>query len=530
MEVSVWRMVFAVAVCGLIWLMLNMYRIIILNPKKIRSKLERQGIRGPPPSLIYGNIPDMKRIMQLETLKSAEANTGDGLGTPLQHNWPPKLFPYYDKWSQEYGGVFIHSTGNIQVLFITDTSLLKEVASIKSLDLGKPTYLAKDMGALFGDGVITSNGVNWAHQRKVIAPEFYLDKVKGMVGLMADSTLLMLKTWEDKINMEGVLGGPVDIRVEQDLQNLTADIIAKASFGSSFSQGKEIFSKLRTLQSLMSLTSIFVGIPGIRHIPTKKNRCIWKLEKEVHTMILEVVKKRIATEDGEKDLLQKILEAAGKVGDLENSSLSNINHDKFIIDNCKNIYFAGHETIATSASWALVLLAAHPYWQNLCRVEIQELCSDSLPDVDTLRNMKSLSMVIQETLRLYPPSAYVAREVFQDLKLKDILLPKGVNLRIPIPVIHRNTDIWGPDVHEFNPNRFAKGILGACKVPQCYIPFGMGARTCLGQNFATVELKIILALILQRFSFSLSPSYRHSPSFRLVIEPGHGVNLLFQKV
>ncbi|CAM8983946.1 unnamed protein product [Rhodiola kirilowii] len=173
----------------------------------------------------------------------------DGVGGFVFQRWPPKLFPYYDKWSQEYGGVFIHSTGNIQVLFITDTSLLKEVASIKSLDLGKPTYLEKDMGVLFGDGVITSNGVNWAHQRKVIAPEFYLDKVKGMVGLMADSTLLMLKTWEDKINMEGVLGGPVDIRVEQDLQNLTADIIAKASFGSSFSQGNSLGGHLRNLLS-----------------------------------------------------------------------------------------------------------------------------------------------------------------------------------------------------------------------------------------------------------------------------------------
>ncbi|CAM8998547.1 unnamed protein product [Rhodiola kirilowii] len=530
MEISPpWKAVFTVAVCGILWLMLNMYRSIVSNPRKIRSELERQGIKGPPPSVLYGNIPDMKRIMQLETLKSVEAKAGDG---PLQHNWPPKLFPYYDQWSKQYGNIFVHSTGNIQHLFMADPNMLKELSSVKSFDIGKPTYLAKDMGPLLGEGVITSNGADWAHQRKIIAPEFFSDKVKGTIGLMVDSTLEMLKTWEDKIDMEGakVEGGVVDIRVDQNLQNLTADVIVKASFGSSFTQGKEIFAKLRTLQSIMSSTSIFAGIPGLRHLPTKKNRRIWKLKKEIDAMILDVVKQRITMEDGEKDLLQKILEAAGKVGDVENSSLSKIDRDKFIIDNCKIIYFAGHETSATTASWALVLLATHPYWQNRCRAEIQELCGDRFPDVDALRNMKTLNMVIQETLRLYPPSSFVVREVFQDLKLKDILLPKGVNLRIPVPMIHQNPDIWGSDVHDFNPDRFSKGVLGACKAPQCYIPFGVGARICLGQNFAMMELKIILALILQRFRFSLSPEYRHSPSFRIVIEPRHGVNLLVQKV
>uniref|UniRef100_A0A7N0T0M6 Cytochrome P450 n=1 Tax=Kalanchoe fedtschenkoi TaxID=63787 RepID=A0A7N0T0M6_KALFE len=529
MEMPAWRMVLTATVCGLLWMILHVYRVLVSNPRKIRARLERQGVRGPRPSVIFGNIPEMKRIMQLQALKSTESESGDSLESSLQHNWPPKIFPYYDKWSKEYGGMFIHSTGNIQILYITDPALLKEVSAVKSLDLGKPTYLAKDMGALFGEGVMASNGVNWANQRKLIAPEFYLDKVKGMIGLMADSTLLMVKNWEDQVDALGEPGVAVDIRVDQDMQNLTADVIAKASFGSSFSQGKEIFAKLRTLQSLMSMTSIFVGIPGLRHLPSEKNRHIWRLEKEVHAMILDVVKQRIATEDGEKDLLQKILEAAGKVGDAGNSLIPNSDRDKFITDNCKNIYFAGHETTATTASWALVLLAAHPDWQTRCRDEIRELCGDSLPDADTLRNMKTLAMVIQETLRLYPPSTYVAREVFQDLKLKGILLPKGVNLRISIPVIHRNPDIWGPDVDQFRPERFAKGILGACKVPQCYIPFGIGARTCLGQNFATVELKTVLALILRRFRFSLSPAYRHSPSFRLVIEPGQGVNLLLER-
>lgn len=139
-------------------------------------------------------------------------------------------------------------------------------------------------------------------------------------------------------------------------------------------------------------------------------------------------------------------------------------------------------------------------------------------------------MVILETLRLYPPVAYVVREALQDVILKGIHIPKGVNIQIPIPVLHRDPDLWHSDVHQFNPERFAGGIAGACKISQAYMPFGLGSRTCAGQHFAMTELKVILSLILSKFSFSLSPAYQHSPVFRLLIQPEHGVNLHFEKL
>ncbi|GMY23002.1 cytochrome P450 714C2-like isoform X1 [Fagus crenata] len=106
---------------------------------------------------------------------------------------------------------------------------------------------------------------------------------------------------------------------------------------------------------------------------------------------------------------------------------------------------------------------------------------------------------------------------------------KGINVQIPIPILQRHCDLWGSDAHKFNPERFAHGIVGACKTPQAYLPFGVGSCVCADQHFAMTELKVILSLILSKFCFSLSPAYHHSPSFRLVIVLEHGVTLRVRK-
>lgn len=137
-------------------------------------------------------------------------------------------------------------------------------------------------------------------------------------------------------------------------------------------------------------------------------------------------------------------------------------------------------------------------------------------------------MVIQETMRLYPPVVFVIRRAQQDLKFKYITIPKGMNIQIPIPVAQQNPDLWGPDAHQFNPKRFAKGVLGSRTSPSDYMAFRMGARICAGQHFAMAGL--IPSLILSEFSFSLSPAYHHSPRFGLAVQPGNGVSLHMRRV
>ncbi|XP_062175417.1 cytochrome P450 714C2-like [Alnus glutinosa] len=510
---------------ALLLLLVHLYNLLILKPKVLRGKLQRQGIRGPSPSsFLFGNIPEMKRS-HLRVRSTVPTTAAEDSLVAIAHDWPSTVFPHLVQWRNEYGPIFLYSTGSIQLLCITDTEMVKEISLCTSLSLGKPSYLSKDRGPLLGRGILSSSGPIWAHQRKTIAPELYIDKVKGMVNLMLDSTSSMLRTWESRVENEG---GVVDIKIDEDLRSLSADILSRACFGSDYAQGEQIFLKLESLQKIMSNSN--VGIPGFRFLPSKHNRAIWKVEKEINSMILKVVKQRIEASSDEKDLLQMILEGAkSHINDTDGLSIK-FSPDKFMVDNCKNIYFAGQETTSITTSWCLMLLAAHPDWQARARAEVLQICEDRVPDANMLRNMKTLTMVIHETLRLFPPAAFLVRAASEDITFKDIMIPKGINLQIPIAMLHRQYDMWGPDAHKFNPERFARGIAGACKTPQAYMPFGVGSRVCVGQHFAMTELKVILSLILSKFCFSLSPAYHHSPTMRLVILPEHGVIIHLRKL
>ncbi|KAK4407594.1 cytochrome [Sesamum angolense] len=503
--------VVCVAVLGLFF---RLYNALVAKPGRLRSALRRQGLRGPPPTFLLGNILDMKKARDV----AAKAATGNG--PPTSHNCGAALLPFFEEWRKTYGDVFMFSLGNTQIVHVTQAAMVREITTCTSLDLGKPTYQAKERGSLLGQGILTSNGPLWAHQRKILAPELYMDKVKGMISLIQDSTVVLLNSWRNIVERES---GLADINIDQDLRSFSGDVISRACFGSNYSKGEEIFLKLRALQEAASKKGFALGIPGMRHLPTKGNREAWALEKDIRTLILNVVKER--QEAGyEKDLLQMLLEGA------KNSDLSSDMLDKFIVDNCKNIYLAGYETTAVSATWCLMLLASNPKWQERVRAEVLEVCKGQTVDYDMIRKMKQLTMVINESLRLYPPVTVVSREAFKDMKFGNIDVPKGMNVWTYVLTSHTDPEIWGPDAYEFNPERFANGITGACKFPHLYMPFGVGPRVCLGQNLALVELKVLIALILSNFSFTLSPSYVHSPALSLVIEPGNGVNLYVKKL
>lgn len=129
----------------------------------------------------------------------------------------------------------------------------------------------------------------------------------------------------------------------------------------------------------------------------------------------------------------------------ENSDLNKEEIDRFIVDNCKNIYLAGYETTAVSATWCLMLLASNPEWQERIRSEVLEICKGQIPDYDMIRKMKLLTMAINESLRLYPPVAVVSREALEDMKFGKVKVPKGVNLWTLVTTLHTDPEIWGPD-------------------------------------------------------------------------------------
>ncbi|KAK3188574.1 hypothetical protein Dsin_028135 [Dipteronia sinensis] len=246
--------------------------------------------------------------------------------------------------------------------------MVREIVTCTSLDLGKPLYLQNELGPFLGRGILTTNGAVWAHQNKTIAPDdqLYVAKVKGMINLITESTMIILKTFKSRIEGEG---GIADIQIVDDMRSFSGDVISKACFGSNYSKGEEIFLKLRALQEII-------------YLPTMSNRSSLKLQKEIRNLNLEVVNERKQKATHEKDLLQMIIEGA------ESSNFNQEEINQFVVDNCKNIYVAAFEAIAISSTWCLMLLASNQEWQDCVRAEVLEICGDRTPDYEMLKKMK----------------------------------------------------------------------------------------------------------------------------------------------
>ncbi|XP_068640438.1 cytochrome P450 714C2-like [Aristolochia californica] len=491
------------------------YNVMILKPQRMREKLRRQGIKGPQPSFFYGNLLVVKGLSR----KRDKAAKKDG---EISHNRLYDIYPGIATWTKRYGKIFTYTLGKMVVVNVAHPDLLKAMNTHTGLDLGKSEQQRKEWKALLGDSLVWTNGSAWHYQRKIIQPTLAPEKVKGMVDLIVESTLPFLKSWEDRIQSEG---GVADIKIDEDLENLTADVISRACFGSTYAQGEKIFLKLKELHKLIYSRGLTTGVPGSSYLPTKRNLGIWRLEKEIESLILKVVEDRKKHPSQEKDFLQSVVDATS-VSQTELKSSPG-----FIVDNCKTIYLAGHSTTMVATRWTLLLLAMNQDWQARCRREVLEVHGGCYPDANSINKLKTLTMVINESLRLYPPPTHVVREAIDDLNLAGIFLPKGLTMLIPVSMVHHDPDIWGPDADEFKPERFENGVMAACKYPHAFLPFGLGPRVCVGQHLAMAELKVILSLFLSKFSVMVSPKYRHSPKTRYwMLVPEYGMNILMKRL
>ncbi|CAL5343944.1 unnamed protein product [Camellia sinensis] len=453
-----------------------------VKPQRLRSKLRSQGLRGPSPSFLLGNIPDFIKFQP----KDIKSLTEDGEAT---HDWARFTFPLYDHWTNQYGQRYNFALGTYQVVYITDPHLVKEISLSTSLKLGMPFFLQKNSETLLGKGILTSDGEFWAHQRKTITLEFYVDKVKNLVHIMLDSANKLINTWEIEIEKQSETA---NIKVDEDLQSFASIVISETLFGQSNCKViNELQSRFKRLERAMKTPILVGGIPGLWYIPTKSNLEKWRLKKEIHSQIMSIVNEQSSN----VDVLQTVINGA------KMSALGPAAVEQLIVDNCKNIYLAGLESTVNTTAWTLMLLAMHPEWQDRARAEVAEVCGESLPNATMLGKMKVLTSVIQEALRLYPPVPFIARETLEDMKFGDLEIPKGVGIWVAVMSLHHDPELWGLDPSKFNPDRFANGIGSACKIPQVYIPFGNGPHICAGQLFAMLEIKALLTIILQIFLF-----------------------------
>ncbi|KAK9267826.1 hypothetical protein L1049_010262 [Liquidambar formosana] len=227
------------------------------------------------------------------------------------------------------------------------------------------------------------------------------------------------------------------------------------------------------------------SFPALRFLPLKSNARMREVYREVRALAEGIIEKRkeaIKTGNYTKDdLLQCLLDSHQT--EIENKGRGLTVED--VIEEVKMFYFAGQETVANLLTWTIVTLSVHSDWQDLAREEVLRVVGKRKPTFDELTQLKIVTMILQEVLRLYPPTSLI-RGTFRETKLGEYVLPEGVQIVIPLHLLHRDPELFGEDVTEFNPRRFSEGFSKASK-DNSYIPFGGGPRVCVGQAFCHVR-------------------------------------------
>lgn len=452
---------------------------------------------------------------------SLEARLTEGLSSPAAAapgppGYPivgalPKVMkdplPFLTQAAREYGDVvLLGGFGSQKFYLVTHPDDIERVWKThhRNYVRGSNFRLLKPLG---GDGLFLSEGDAWRAQRKLLQPAFHVTRLMGMVDTINASIETMIGRWGREI----VPGRPFDL--EREMMSLLIEISVKTLFGTEVAGDTATVHETITTAFSILHRRVLSAVPFPWWVPFPSHvrflRAVARLEEVVYRLIGE--RRRSGVEGN--DVLSTLLSVRDEAGEPM--------PDKQVRDEVVTMLVAGHESTGATLSWALYLLSRYPQVTRRVEAELAEVLGGRTPGFQDLPRLQYLSMVLKETLRLYPPFWMLTRTPLTDDTLSGCRVPAGSILMFSSYVTQRRPDFW-PNPEAFDPERFLPERSEGR--PQfAWYPFGGGPRLCIGGRLAEMQALLVLAAVLQRHELHAVPGRRVEPAAMLSLRPKGGL-------
>jgi len=415
------------------------------------------------------------------------------------------------KYGERYGDTFrLYLGGLKEVIVTTNPAVIQHVLKTNAENYHKSEIQVKRMGHFLGKGLLTTEGEAWRTQRRLIQKGFDRKQLEALSSIMQDSLAESMSDFDRQIG-----DGPVDIYPH--LMKMTFAMVAKSLFGARL-KDEDIDLVSHTIctvqefivrQTLQPYLNPWFAVSG----DLRRHE---EMRARADGVLMEYIQQRRHQAPGH-DLLQTLMDA--RYADGEGMS------DELVLSESMQLLVAGHETSSNGLSWLLYLLSMRPDCLERVRQEFDSVLGDApLSHGDVLR-FEFTTQVIQEALRLYPPFWMVDRMAVADDRVGDLAIPRGSTVIVFVYGAHHAARHWN-DPESFIPERFAKGNEKQ-QTPFTYLPFGAGPRSCIGSNYAMLQILMILGAVLRKYDFELSPGQTIEARPMVILRPKHGIRMTF---
>lgn len=439
-------------------------------------------------------------------------------GKPLVGSLPdlaPPLtrFDRIQRWRREYGDIFRVTMGpsHPPMVICLDPVAVKRVLLDNAKNYPKSRQYDK-LKPLLGEGLLTSSGDFWLRQRRMMQPYFHQKYVATLLPPMVAATQDLIARW----NQRPAGSPPLD--VARELMGLTLRIVGLTLLGTEVSQESGSVGRALGISLEAGAKSFFRLVDVPQWLPTPDNRKVQAARAELDKVVFAIIRDRRAAgpkgEDAPRDLLDMLVEARDEE---TGEGMS----DQALRDEVMTIFLAGHETTATALAWTLYLLSKHPEARRRVQEEVREVLGDRAPTWDDLPKLAYTGRVIDESMRLYPPIYVIQKTAIEADELGGFAIPAGQDVTISIYALHHHPQHW-ENPEGFDPDRFLPERSEG-RERFAFMPFGGGGRICIGNGFATVEAKVVLAMLARSFDLDLVPAHPVVPTPMITLRPKHGL-------